>query len=203
CTGQPCKGGRLAMGGFPALNHSTERASKTLRSETFSPEMASGFQSLTIPTPSWPNPDGQLPCRWKPALRARSSRTLASGSAPTTRSPGTSTVGEVAATAGASGAYDTGAGAAPTVEPKMLGGKAEHPQWAPAAIITAAAVAIVFNVMSHLTHLLRGVRSHSSYATPPKRMVEPNTGRVEVEEQRQIAVRDLFDLILYQNCHTL
>ena len=38
-------------GGFTALNHSTERASKTLRSETFSPEMASGFQSLTIPTP--------------------------------------------------------------------------------------------------------------------------------------------------------
>src|SRR5262245_13670700 len=117
----------------------------------------------------WLNAYGQLPpCRWKPALRARSSRTLGSGSVPTTRSPGTSTVGEVAASAGAAAAYDTGAGAAPTVEPKMVGGKAEHPQWAPAAIITAAAVAIVFNVMSHFTHLLRGVRSHSSYATPPK-----------------------------------
>src|SRR5262249_4552083 len=64
---------------------------------------------------SWLDADDQLPpCRWKRALRARSSRTLASGSVPTARSPGTSTVGEVAASAGAAAAYDAGAGAAPT-----------------------------------------------------------------------------------------
>jgi hypothetical protein len=51
-----------------------------------------------------------------------------------------------------------------------LGGTAEQAQLAAAAIITAATVAIILNVMSHLPHHLSRFRSHLRYANHQKRV---------------------------------
>jgi len=68
---------------------------------------ATRFENYFALPPTLPSPWQSIAAtvQMDPALRARSNRTFASGSAPTTRSPGLQTVGEVAV-------YDTRAGAA-------------------------------------------------------------------------------------------